>query len=106
VPVLPISVVARTLLDCSDEWLSEFEVNGHIYRLIEDLLARRVPVYVPQRGWDKAISIAFNMVRVRHMVKESDGKFQADPDSLDILRYYANSISQWMGGEEPRDTAE
>jgi glycerol-3-phosphate O-acyltransferase len=106
VPVLPISVVARTLLDCSDEWLSEFEVNGHIYRLIEDLLARRVPVYLPQRGWDKAISIAFNMVRLRHMVKESDGKFQADPDSLDILLYYANSISQWMGGEEPRDTAE
>ena len=106
VPVLPISVVARTLLDYSDEWLSAFEVNGHIYHLIEDLLARGAPLYVPQRGWDKAISIAFNMVRLRHMVKESDGKFQADPDSLDILLYYANSISQWMGGEEPRDTAE
>ena len=101
VPVLPISLVARTLLDCSDEWLTEFEVNGRIYHLIEDLLHRKAPLYVPQRGWDKAISIAFNMARVRHMVRERDGKFQADPGSLDILNYYANSISQWLNRQEP-----
>jgi glycerol-3-phosphate O-acyltransferase len=97
VPVLPISLVASTLLEYSDEWLSEFEIKGHVHRLIEHLIARGAPVYVPQRGWDKAVSIAFDMARIRHLVSESEEKFRADPESLDILRYYANAIGQWTG---------
>jgi glycerol-3-phosphate O-acyltransferase len=95
IPVLPVSLVATVLLQFRQRWLSEFDVKAHVHRLIEELEARKAPVHVPQRGLELAISMAFNMLRLRRMVVESDGLFRADPESSDILSYYANAIAHW-----------
>lgn len=95
IPVLPISLVATVFLQFRQSWLTEFDMKAHAHRLIEELQALGAPVFVPKRGLELAISTAFNMLRIRRMVFESDGQFRAAPESFDILSYYANAIAHW-----------
>nr|NIS82568.1 hypothetical protein [Anaerolineales bacterium] len=95
IPVLPISLVASVFLKSSADWLSDFDVKGQVYRLMEELEARGAQVYIPKRGRELGVTTALNMLRIRRMVIESDGMFRADPESRDILSYYANAIGHW-----------
>jgi glycerol-3-phosphate O-acyltransferase len=95
VPVLPISLVASVLLECREPWLSEFDIKARVHGLIGDLQAQGAPVHIPTRGAELSVTTAFNMLRLRRMVIESDGLFSADPKSLDILSYYANAMEHW-----------
>jgi hypothetical protein len=67
---------------------------------MEQLQGQGVPVYVPRRGAEQSVSAALNMLRLRRMVIETEGLFRADPDSSDILSYYANAIEHWRRGEK------
>ncbi len=95
IPVLPISLVASVFLKGSADWLTDFDVKGQVYRLMEELEARGAQVYIPKRGRELGVTTALNMLRIRRMVIESDGMFRADPESRDILSYYANAIGHW-----------
>ncbi len=95
IPVLPISLVASVFLKTSAGWLTDFDVKGQVYRLMEELEARGAQVYIPKRGRELGVTTALNMLRIRRMVIESDGMFRADPESRDILSYYANAIDHW-----------
>jgi glycerol-3-phosphate O-acyltransferase len=96
IPVLPISLVAVVLLQHRTQWLGEFDLKGRVYGLMQSLQAKGAPVYVPGRGRELAIAQAFNMLKIRHMIIESDGVFRADPEALDMLSYYADAISHWF----------
>ncbi|UCD86755.1 MAG: 1-acyl-sn-glycerol-3-phosphate acyltransferase [Desulfobacterales bacterium] len=96
IPVLPVSLVASVLSELRERQLSEFDVKAHVHGLIEQLKAKGAPVLVPRRGAELSITTAFNMLKLRKMVIESDGLFSADPESLDILSYYANAIDHWL----------
>jgi glycerol-3-phosphate O-acyltransferase len=98
VPVLPVSLVASVLLELRERRLSEFDVKAHVHGLIQELQAQGAPVHVPRRGLELSITTAFNMLKLRRMVIESDGLFSADPESLDILSYYASAMSHWRHG--------
>jgi glycerol-3-phosphate O-acyltransferase len=95
IPVLPISLVATVFLEAAEDWLTEFDVKGRVYRLMEELQERDAHVYTPKRGRELGVATALNMLRIRRMITESDGLLQADPGSHDILSYYANAISHW-----------
>jgi len=95
IPVLPVSLVSNVLLEVRERPLSEFDVKAHVHRLIEALQAIGAPVYLPRRGAEEAINRAFNMLKLRRMVIESDGLYSTDSQSLDILSYYANAMDHW-----------
>ena len=96
IPVLPVSLVAAVLLQNDIRWMSDFDIKSNVHRLIEHIETQGVPLYHPQRGWEKAITTAFNMLKIRRMVDESEGSFRANPDSHGILSYYANAIEPWI----------
>jgi glycerol-3-phosphate O-acyltransferase len=98
IPVLPVSLVASIFVQAPQRQLSEFEVKAHVHRLMEELQGQGVPVYVPRRGAEQSVSAALNMLRLRRMVVETEGLFRADPDSSDILSYYANAMEPWRRG--------
>ena len=95
VPVLSVSLVAGVLLERREPWLSELDIKARVHGLIEELQAQGAPVHIPTRGAELSVTTAFNMLRLRRMVIESDGLFSADPKSLDILSYYANAMEHW-----------
>jgi glycerol-3-phosphate O-acyltransferase len=96
VPILPVSLVASVLLERREPWLSEFDIKARVHGLIEKLQAQGAPVHIPTRGAELSVTTAFNMLRLRRVVIESDGLFSADPKSLDILSYYANAMEHWQ----------
>jgi len=95
IPVLPVSLVATVMIQYAEDWLSAFEVEARVHDLIDSLQTLGAPVYVSRRSRAQNIVNALNMLKIRRMVIESDGLFRADPESLDVLSYYANSIGHW-----------
>jgi glycerol-3-phosphate O-acyltransferase len=96
VPVLPISLVATVMRQTGDRGLSAFEVEAHVNQLIETLQNDRVPVYVTTRSRVQTILDALNMLKLRHIVIESDGIYKVVPREYDVLSYYANAIIHWI----------
>ena len=96
VPVLPISLVAAVMRQTGDRGLSAFEVEAHVNQLIERLQGDGVPVYVTSRSRVQTILDALNMLKLRHIVIESDGIYKVVPEEYDVLSYYANSIVHWL----------
>ena len=96
VPVLPVSLVATVMRETGDQGLSAFEVEAHVNQLIEKLQDSRVPVYVTTRSRVQTILDALNMLKLRHLVVESDGIYKVAPEEYDVLSYYANSIAHWL----------
>ena len=95
IPLLPVSLVASVLLEVREHWLSDFDVKARVHRLMEELRARGAPVYAPTRGLEQAVTGGFKMLKLRRMVDESDGLFRANPESIDILSYYATVTDYW-----------
>ena len=79
-----------------DQGMSAFEVEAHVNQLIEKLQDDRVPVYVTTRSRVQTILDALNMLKLRHLVVESDGIYKVVPEEYDVLSYYANSIVHWI----------
>ena len=96
VPVLPISLVATVMRQSGDQGLSAFEVEAHVNRLIEKFQDQGVPVYITSKSRVQTILDGLNMLKLRHLVVESDGIYKVVPEEYDVLSYYANSIVHWI----------
>jgi len=94
VPVLPVSLVAEAIIG-SPEGISEFDLKAGVYRRIETLQQQGAVVIVPSRTRAFTIETAFNMLKLRHLVVEDNGRFRPGPDAHDVLSYYANSLAAW-----------
>jgi glycerol-3-phosphate O-acyltransferase len=96
IPVLPVSLVATVFTREPDAALSELEVKGRVAELVDTVTAAGGRVYVPRRDMDYALTVGLRMLTMRHLVREEDGLFTANPDEMIVLRYYANSIAHLL----------
>ena len=95
IPILPVSLVSTVMLNEKKDWLSALEVEAKVHQLIDELHALGTDIYVSRRSRAQNILTALNTLKLRRMVIESDGLYRADPESHDVLAYYANSIAHW-----------
>jgi len=95
VPVLPIALVASVIIRFQKEEKALSEIKAGIVELIEALKANGALIYYPKHNFEMYIGTALEMLKIRHMVLESNKKWQANPKMIDILTYYANSILHW-----------
>jgi glycerol-3-phosphate O-acyltransferase len=100
IPILPVSLVSTVLLNEKRDWLSALEVEAKVHQLIDQLHALGTDIYVSRRSRAQNILTALNSLKLRRMVIESDGMYKADPESHDVLAYYANSIAHWWAPEK------
>jgi glycerol-3-phosphate O-acyltransferase len=96
IPVLPISLVATIMRQSGDQGLSAFEVEAYVNQLIEKLQEEGAPVYIASRSRVQTILDGLNMLKLRHLVVESDGIYRLVPEQHDVLLYYANAIVHWL----------
>ncbi|MDP3284283.1 MAG: hypothetical protein Q8M56_07630, partial [Desulfobacterales bacterium] len=97
---LPVPLAAFVLMENRDKWITEFDLKAQIYNLMEELKTNGVTVNVPDKSREDTINSAINMLKIRRMIIQYDGMLKADPDMLDILSYYANSIVQWRQDDD------
>jgi glycerol-3-phosphate O-acyltransferase len=95
VPALPVALVATALLDASDP-LSMLELKSRVLALVQRLEASGAHVHIPRRDQEYAIEVGLRMLRLRHLVAETDGLYRINAEETQLLRYYANSIAHLL----------
>ncbi len=99
VPVLPVALVSQVVLENQQEWLSELDLKALAAERIETLEAAGAPIRISANACEAVLSIALSMLAGRGLLENRDGLIRPRPESLEVLRYYANSIDQWRAAE-------
>ena len=98
VPVVPVPVVARVLLEPPGEALSRGEVRTRARALVSELERRGAWVSFDEEA---AIEAALRMLVLRRMAVREGDLYRAAPGGVKLLRFYAASISHFLT-EGPR----
>ena len=96
VPVVPVALIATVFVAQPGRALSTLELKAEAGRLLNRLEAAGAHVYIPRADFDYALSVGLRMLRLRHLVDESEGLFRAREAELPLLAYYANSIAHLL----------
>jgi glycerol-3-phosphate O-acyltransferase len=96
VPVVPVALMAAVFIAAPERKLAERELKAEAERLLERLASHGAHVYIPRRDLDYALGVGLRMLRLRHLVEEQDGLYQANAAELPLLSYYANSIAHLL----------
>jgi len=105
IPALPLSLVAHVLINAPEKGMSSNAIKAHVYQLINRLQALGAPLFLPEGSRDLAIENALNMLHLRHLVDQENGRFTVDPDMRPVLSYYANTIGHWETSVFPKAPA-
>lgn len=93
-PVLPVALVATVFTQHLNEPLSEIALKSYVYTLLNRLEDAGYRAYIPRSDVDYAVSVGLRMFTLRHIILENDhGELTVNTDELELLNYYANSIS-------------
>lgn len=92
VPVVPIPLLSRVMLDAGKSGLSEIELQAHFYQLAERFAAQGRMVVMPSAIREHVFHSALNMLQLRRLITERDGRFYSSDDATTLLAYYANSL--------------
>ena len=100
IPVVPVSLVARTFVSSPQRAWSELEIKAAVLETMRDLEARGAHVYVPRGDQDYAVDVGLRMLTLRRLVVERDGLFTPAAAEMPLLEYYANSIAHLFERDE------
>ncbi|RLA13627.1 MAG: glycerol-3-phosphate acyltransferase [Gammaproteobacteria bacterium] len=95
VPVLPIALMCEVIMEKQLEWCSELELKTLASQRIEQLQQQGAPIKLSASACEDVLSAALTMLEGRGFIETRDNLVRAKSDTLDILKYYANSIAHW-----------
>ena len=101
VPVLPVSLVSAIFLDAPEAELDLPTIERQADRLIDELQGNGAPVLeTPRSTRMVAVAEAVDLMRLRGLLVETDGRFRAARQEKVLMRYYANAISHWLSDRQ------
>jgi len=95
VPVLPVALMSEIVLEHQSEWLSELDLKTAASKRITQLEEKGAPIDLSASALEGVLSAALVMLEGRGLVEVKENLLRAKPEALDLLKYYANSISHW-----------
>ena len=95
IPVLPMALMSEVILDNQSEWLSAFELKSLAADRIQVLKDVGAPIKISSTACEGVLNAALAMLQGRGFVEANDGLLRANAASIDLLKYYANSIAHW-----------
>lgn len=93
IPVLPIPLLCQLLMEVGEKPIAEFDLRARFYQRAEDLASSGRRVIAPSITREHTFSTAMHMLRLRHLILDSEEGVCANPVSRDVIAYYANSIN-------------
>ncbi len=97
VPVLPMALICEVVLNNQQDWLSEFELKAQAAKRINELQQKGAPIKLSTSACEAVLNGALLMIQGRGFVeKNRDKLLRANADSIDLIKYYANSIAHWL----------
>jgi len=95
IPVLPVALMSEIVLEHQSEWLSELDLKAAASLRISQLEEMGAPIDLPANAVEGVLGAALVMLAGRGFIEAEENLLRAKPGSIDLLRYYANSISHW-----------
>ena len=95
IPVLPVAMMSEIVLEHQSEWLSELDLKAAASLRITQLQEKGAPIDMAPNALEGVLSAALVMLEGRGFIEVRENLLRAKPESLDLLKYYANSISHW-----------
>jgi len=95
IPVLPVAMMSEIVLEHRSEWLSELDLKAAASIRIAQLEEKGAPIDMAPNALEGVLSAALVMLEGRGFIEIEENLLRAKPESLDLLKYYANSISHW-----------
>ncbi|MFB3059590.1 MAG: 1-acyl-sn-glycerol-3-phosphate acyltransferase [Gammaproteobacteria bacterium] len=95
IPVLPVALMSEIVLEHQSEWRSELELKAAASLRISQLEEMGAPIDLPANAVEGVLGAALVMLQGRGFIEVENNLLRAKPGSIDLLRYYANSISHW-----------
>ena len=95
IPVLPVAMMSEIVLEHQSEWLSELDLKAAASLRITRLQEKGAPIDMASNALEGVLSAALMMLEGRGFIEVRANLLRAKPESLDLLKYYANSISHW-----------
>jgi len=95
IPVLPVAMMSEIVLEHQSEWLSELDLKAAASIRIAQLQEKGAPIDMAPNALEGVLSAALVMLEGRGFIEIEENLLRAKPESLDLLKYYANSISHW-----------
>ncbi len=100
IPVAPVPLIASVFVENPEKSFSDLEIKAYVQSLINKLDKCGARVYIPRSDRDYTIEVGLRMLTLRHIVLENNRVYCAAPDEMDVLDYYANSISHFIKPKE------
>ena len=95
VPVLPVAMMSQVVLENPSRWHSELELKAIAAKRISELQDKGAPVDLSANALEGVLTAALVMLTGRGFVEVKENLLRANPEALDLLNYYANSIGHW-----------
>lgn len=92
IPVLPVSLVARVLLDAPDKPLSKVDMIKKCKAALKKLTAKGAYMHIPRENFDYAVEVGLRMLVLRHAIELKDNAYHFRPEETQLITYYANAI--------------
>ncbi len=96
VPVLPVTLMSAVLKDNASEWKSELEIKSLCSEKIKQLEAAGAPIDISKSALENVLGSALVAMVGRGLIDEQENLYRVKESEIDILNYYANSISHWQ----------
>ena len=99
IPVLPTSVVCQVLLT-QPQPQDRLQIKSQALALVNQLEQQGAPVATEANKLEKVLESAIDMLTKRRLMLATDMGFVANPDELDLLKYYRNTLDGWLSDTE------
>jgi glycerol-3-phosphate O-acyltransferase len=91
VPALAVPLIATVVIR-SDENFTELELKAQVQRRLDTLAIGGGRHLIFEAANSFALDKAIEMMIIRHLLVERDGRYRANPDENALIEYYASSI--------------
>ena len=96
IPVLPIALMCDVLIQQSENWRSELELKSFCSEKIGRLQDIGAPIDISSSAIESVLGAALDVLRGRGWLDEKDNLLRMKKEEIDVIKYYANSISHWQ----------
>ena len=95
VPVLPVALMSKVLIENKDEWKSALELKTLGADKIEKLDKAGAPIDISSSALENVLGAALDALLGRDLLEEKENLYRMKSTETDIINYYANSIAHW-----------
>ncbi len=93
IPILPVSLVARVFLTNQKTPLGKEAIINKCNTNLQRLLDKGAYMHLPHKNFEYAVEVGLRMLVLRKIINLKDGKYQLQPDEVELLSYYSNAIA-------------